>query len=153
MDGACRLRLLFADFLSDNFGKVPGAAFPDEEPVEREAVPRGSAAEGCTEDGYDAVVTVYVLDAVPSLPHALRRISELLRPGGLWLYCGADPLRYLHPNAGHFTWEELLALLPAVGLQVLEERSVQEKYIPGFDRRDMVRCVCCRRGEHGSAGS
>jgi len=98
-----------------------------------------------SEGAYDAVCTVYVLDAVASLPQALRRIAALLRPGGLWLLCGADPLRYLHPDAGHFSWEEMVALLPAVGLHPIGQDCFKAHYVPGGGRCDTVRCLCCRK--------
>jgi len=93
---------------------------------------------------YDAVVTVYFLDAVASLPEVLQCIVASLRSGGIWIQCGADPLRFLHPDAGHFSWDEMKALAFALGFRLVKEESFVAEYMPHASQSIVNRCICFR---------
>ena len=60
---------------------------------------------------WDAIVTSYFLDCLADPVAAVRRVSQLLVRGGLWINVG--PLQWHVPSAGmlRLSWEELRALL------------------------------------------
>merc|ERR1712190_469098 len=77
---------------------------------------------------FDAVVSLFLLDAVASLPAAVSAIAKLLRFGGVWVNYG--PLRK-HREARPFTFGDISLLAEANGLSVVEDRRLSDiDYVP-----------------------
>ena len=73
---------------------------------------------------WDAVVTCYFIDTMADPIAAVRRIEEVLAPGGLWINFG--PLHWHEQRAGllRLSYEELLALLTQRGFVIEVSRRV-----------------------------
>lgn len=83
---------------------------------------------GRPEAEFEAVATLFVLDAVASLPAAVAAVSRALRPGGVWVNCG--PLRK-HRELRLFTFADVTALAEANGMSVLEDTCFGDcEYLP-----------------------
>lgn len=86
-------------------------------------------APGGREAAFEAVATVFVLDAVASLPLAVRAAAAALREGGVWINYG--PLRAHRGGSPPFTFADVAALAEAYGLTVLkDERFADCDYVP-----------------------
>jgi len=81
---------------------------------------------------FDAVVDYGILHHIPNWPQALKEITRVLRPGGIFYFedllkgfVSAWPIRALltHPQATQFYGRELRAGLEAAGLRVTQWRQ------------------------------
>lgn len=86
-------------------------------------------ADGCGSSyQYDAVVTLFVLDTVASLPASIAAVARLLRRDGIWVNYG--PLKK-HVQAESFTFDDVAALAEASGLSVVEDTRLEGcEYVP-----------------------
>lgn len=90
-------------------------------------------AATCAEP-WDAIVTCYVIDALPSPASAIRLMLSLLPPGGYWINLG--PLVWHDPTLGllRLALDELLALAAVNGFDELSSRVIRR--VPYLDRRE-----------------
>lgn len=95
--------------------------------------------------GFDVVVDYGILHHVPHWPQALREISRVLEPGGMFYFedllkgfISAWPIRGLfdHPQATQFTGREFHAGLEAAGLRVEKWRQWAEWGLMGQARKN-----------------
>lgn len=89
---------------------------------------------------FDAVVSVFYLDACGSLLGAIDGAHQALRDGGVWISLG--PLEYNGTDGGHvgdgmrLCGDEVLQLIARRGFEIVEVRDVPCAYTQ--DRRSML---------------
>eukprot|EP01060_Flectonema_neradi_P006794 TRINITY_DN14647_c0_g1_i1.p1 TRINITY_DN14647_c0_g1~~TRINITY_DN14647_c0_g1_i1.p1 ORF type:complete len:346 (+),score=36.34 TRINITY_DN14647_c0_g1_i1:86-1123(+) len=72
---------------------------------------------------FEMVVTCFFLDTIPgSVTAALQIIVDLLPPGGIWINHG--PLLYRGDAHPKLSWEEIIALLPGMGMEILKTEMI-----------------------------
>ena len=120
------------DSVGGHFRKVAvPSPFPEEAPKamgEKFKLTVGAFEQLYAEGGdrhrhFDVLVTSFFLDTIPgSITRALTIIADLLPPGGYWVNYG--PLLYRSDEYPKLSWEEIVALLPSRGLEVVKSEHV-----------------------------
>ncbi|KDN36483.1 N2227-domain-containing protein [Tilletiaria anomala UBC 951] len=82
---------------------------------------------------WDAVATCYFIDTARNIMRYLETLNHILPLGGLWVNVG--PLLWHYENGGdlsiELTLEEVLGLLPKMGFEVVERRSLPPQMYTG----------------------
>jgi len=94
---------------------------------------------------WDAVASVFYVDACGDIIGAANAAHAALKPSGLWLCCG--PLEYdgsfnAHASAVRLCGDELLLLVQRIGFEILEQRDVPCEYTADAESMLRMRFEC-----------
>jgi len=85
---------------------------------------RSLTSHSRTEEEFDAIATLCTLSRVVDLPAAIGTIAKALKSGGVWVNCGPVQAHESSQIVG-FTFEELVAIAEAKGLEVTENKILE----------------------------